>query len=294
MRSANVRPLRLLAYVVIAILMVVTLFPIYWVVRTSLLPRSAIFANPGSLLPSTVTWSNYGRLFGLYDTVTAQKMGGTGMNFYFLRYLSNTLLVASCIMVSQVLFCAAAAFAFARLRFPLRKQIFGLYLAAMMVPGIVMIVPNFVLMKELGWLNTYIGIMAPSLLLSPFTVFFLRQFFLGINRELEEAAYIDGASKAMVFFRIIIPLSVAPMGTISIITFINVWNDYMWPLLVGSADKVRLLTVALGVFRQQTPQTGPDWGGLMTGAALAMAPILILYIVTGKRVITSIGFSGFR
>ena len=284
MRLKSIRPLRFLAYVVIVVLIVVALFPIYWVVRTSLLPRSAIFSNPGSLLPPTVTWTNYGRLFGLYDTVTAQKMGGTGLSFNFLKYLSNTLLVASCIMVFQVLFSAMAAFAFARLRFPLRNQIFGLYLAAMMVPGIVLIIPNFILMKELGWLNTYMGIMAPSLLLSPFTVFFLRQFFIGINRELEEAAYIDGASKRMVFFRIIIPLSVAPMGTISIITFINVWNDYLWPLLVGSADKVRLLTVALGIFRQQTPQTGADWGGLMAGAALAMAPILLLYIVTGKRV----------
>ena len=98
------------------------------------------------------------------------------------------------------------------------------------------------------------GIMAPSLLMSPFTVFFLRQFFISISRELEEAAYIDGAGKLRVFFRIIVPLSIAPLGTISIITFINIWNDYMWPLLVGSSDKVRMLTVALGIFRQQTPR----------------------------------------
>jgi multiple sugar transport system permease protein len=288
------RPMRLLALFVMLLLVLITLFPIYWVVRTSLLPKSAIFSNPGSLLPSTVTLSNYGRLFGLYDSATAQKMGGVGLEFNFLRYLSHTIFVATIITLTQVLFSAAGAYAFARLHFPLRKQIFGLYLGALMVPGIVMTIPNFILVKDLGWLNSFMGIMAPSLLMSPFTVFFLRQFFISISRELEEAAYIDGAGKFMVFFRIIVPLSTAPLGTISIITFINIWSDYMWPLLVGSSDKVRMLTVALGIFRQQAPATGPDWGGLMAGAALSMLPILLLFMIFGKKVLNSIGFSGFR
>jgi multiple sugar transport system permease protein len=294
MTSILKRPLRLLAYLTMLILIVVTLFPIYWVVRTSLLPKDAIFTNPGSLLPSKVTWTNYGRLFGLFDSATAQKMGGVGLQFNFLKYLSHTLIVSTTIMLTQVFCSAAGAYAFARLHFPLRKQIFGLYLGALMVPGIVMTIPNFIFVKDLGWLNTYMGIMAPGLLMSPFTVFFLRQFFLGINRELEEAAYIDGAGKFLVFFRIIVPLSAASLGTISIITFITVWSDYMWPLLVGSADKVRMLTVALGIFREQVPASGPDWGGLMAGTTLAMLPLLVLFMILGRKVLNSIGFSGFR
>jgi multiple sugar transport system permease protein len=277
-----------------AVLLFVTLFPVYWVVRMSFTPNRQILSGAATLLPAQATASNYLRVLGFIDSATAVKLGGSGQKINFLRFLFNSLFVSSLVTFSMVLFSAAGAYAFARLRFPGRKALFGLYVSALMVPSIVMMIPNFILMKNLGWLNTYMGIMAPSLLMTPYAVFFLRQFFLGINRELEEAAYIDGAGRLRIFFRIIIPISATSLTTLSVISFINQWNDYMWPLIVGKDERVRLLTVALGVFRSQTPQGNPDWGGLMAGTTLAIVPTMILFVIFGKKIVNSINFSGFR
>jgi multiple sugar transport system permease protein len=277
-----------------AVLLFVTLFPVYWVVRMSFTPNKLILSGAATLLPAQATETNYLRVLGFIDSATSVKLGGSGQKINFLRFLFNSLLVSTVVTFSMVLFSAAGAYAFARLRFPGRRALFGLYVSALMVPSIVMMIPNFILMKNLGWLNTYMGIMAPSLLMTPYAVFFLRQFFLGINRELEEAAYIDGAGRLRIFFRIIVPISSTSLTTLAVISFINQWNDYMWPLIVGKDEKVRLLTVALGVFRSQTPQGSPDWGGLMAGTTLAIVPTMILFIVFGKKIVNSINFSGFR
>ncbi len=163
-----------------------------------------------------------------------------------------------------------------------------------MVPGIVLFIPNFVVIRQLGWIGTFQGIIAPSFLMTPFAVFFMRQFFLGLNTELEEAALLDGATKFGVFWRIALPLMRGPLLTLAVLTFIGTWNDYLWPLLVGRDESVRVLTVALGIFRQQTPQGAPDWSGLMAGTALTIVPTMILFVFFGRRVVDSIQFSGFK
>jgi len=277
-----------------AVALFVTLFPVFWVFRMSFTPNKLVLPSAGSLLPSRLTQTNYLRVLGLVDSATAVKLGGSGQKINFLRFLLNSFLVSSIVTVSQVLFSAMGAYAFARLRFPGRKALFGVYLSALMVPAIVTTIPNFILMRDLGWLNSYLGIMAPALLMTPYSVFFLRQFFLGINRELEEAARIDGAGKARVFFRIILPMSAASLTTLAVIVFVGQWNDYMWPLIVGKDESVRLLTVALGIFRSQTPQGMPDWGGLMAGTTLAILPTTALFAALGRRIVDSINFSGFR
>jgi multiple sugar transport system permease protein len=277
-----------------AIALFVTLFPALWVVRMSLTPNKLVLSSAGSLLPARLTETNYLRVLGLVDSATAVKLGGSGQKINFLKFLLNSFLVSSIVTVSQVLFSAMGAYAFARLRFPGRNGLFGAYLSALMVPTIVTTIPNFILVKDLGWLNTYMGIMAPALLMTPYSVFFLRQFFLGINREIEEAARIDGAGKARVFFRIILPMSAASLTTLAVIVFVGQWNDYMWPLIVGKDESVRLLTVALGVFRSQTPQGMPDWGGLMAGTTLAILPTAALFAALGRRIVNSVNFSGFR
>ena len=163
-----------------------------------------------------------------------------------------------------------------------------------MIPAIFTLLPNFVLIKQLGLVDTLLGIALPTMLMTPFAVFFLRQFFLGISSEVEEAALIDGASKVRVFFRLILPMSVAPITTLAILTYITSWNEYFWPLMVSYTDSSRVLTVALGVFRSQTPQTGPDWSGLMAATLVAALPMLILFFVFAKRIVNSIGFSGIK
>jgi len=265
-----------------------------WVLRMSFTPNKIIAAYPAAVIPPSVNLTNYQRVLGFIDGEAAVKLGGSGQKLNIIRFFFNSLFVSTLLTLAQVLFSALSAYAFARLRFPGRKALFAMYLAALMVPGIVMMIPNFILMRELGWLNTYLGVMAPGLLMSPFAVFFMRQFFLGINRELEEAAFIDGAGKIRIFFQLIVPISQTALTTLAIITFINQWNDYMWPLIVAKDEAVRQLTVALGIFRSQTPNGAPDWGGLMAGTALALVPTMTLFMVFGKRVVNSLGFSGFR
>jgi len=194
----------------------------------------------------------------------------------------------------QVFFSALAAYAFARLKWPGRDVVFFAFLTALMVPPIFTALPNFILIKNLGLLGTFPGLIAPYFFMTPFAIFFLRQFFLGINREVEEAARLDGAGHWMVFFRIVLPMSWAPITTLSILTLINMWNEYLWPLLVGTNESTRVLNVALGVFRSQTPQTGPDWAGLMAAVLIAALPLLIVFMFFAKRIVNSIGFSGSK
>ena len=130
--------------------------------------------------------------------------------------------------------------------------------------------------------------------MTTFAIFFLRQFFLGISKEIEEAAKLDGAGHFRIFFRIILPMSTAPIVTLFILTFINMWNEYFWPLLVGGAEKTRVLTLAIGIFRSQTPQGSPDWAGLMAMVLVAALPILILFFVFAKQIVNSIGSSGLK
>ena len=278
----------------VVILLVVTLFPFFWVVRTSLTPNKLVFTEATRMIPSQLTMKNYARVLGLVSAEESIALGGTGQSVNFLINLRNTLIIATVTTFFQVLFSAMAGYGFSRLTFPGRNKIFMLILSAMMVPGVVMMIPNFVFVRQLGLLNTYAGVVLPAVLMTPYSVFFMRQFFMGINKEIEEAAYLDGAGQYMTFFMIIMPLMQTALATLSVTIFINTWNDYMWPLIVGKKESLRTLTVALGVFRSQTPQGQPDWSGLMAGTTLAIAPALAIYSVMGKRIVNSIGFSGFR
>lgn len=285
---------RLLVWLVMIIILFITLFPLWWVLRTALTESKLVFSETSSLLPPGFTIANFQRVLGLLDTEAAIAAGGTGQSINFFLFLRNSFIVATTITLGQVFFSATAAYAFARLRFPFRDQLFFLYISALMVPGIVTLIPNFILIRKLGWLDTFAGIVAPYFLMTPFAVFFLRQFFLGINREIEESAKIDGAGTFTIFWRIILPVSQPPLMTLGIITFITAWNDYLWPLIVGKGEGVRVLTVALGIFRSQTPQGAPDWSGLMAGTTLAVIPTLILFLLLGRRVLDSIQFTGIK
>jgi multiple sugar transport system permease protein len=285
------------AWTVMVALIGITLFPFLWVLRTALTGPQAVYDNPGSLMPVDPTVANLGRVLGLIDPstlgdVTAGGQSIASLNFWL--YLRNSFVVAIAVTLGQTVFSSMAAYAFARFRFPFRDRLFVIYLTGLMVPGIVLFIPNFVLIRQLGWIGTFQGIIAPSFLMTPFAVFFMRQFFLGLNRELEEAALLDGASPIGVFWRVALPLMRGPILTMAVLTFIGTWNDYLWPLLVGRDDEVRVLTVALAIFREQTPQGAPDWAGLMAGTTVAIIPTLVLFIFFGRRVVDSIQFSGFK
>jgi multiple sugar transport system permease protein len=219
-------------------------------------------------------------------------LGGSGAEINFARALFNSVLFTGIVVVMQIASAAMAAYAFARLRFPGNRMLFALFIASMMVPGVVTFIPNFVLMRDWGWLNTMAGMVAPFCLMQGFSVFFLRQFFLSVPRDLEEAALLDGASHFYVFFRIVLPLSITPLATIAMLTGINVWNEFFWPYLVGKDEELQVLPVALQVFKTQTPQGQPDWTGLMAAASIAVLPTVVLLVAFGKRVVESVQFSG--
>jgi multiple sugar transport system permease protein len=292
--AGRLTPGRVVAWVCLYAIIALTLFPFYWMLRTALSNGTMLATAGTSWLPVDFTWGAFRRVLGLATVEEAQAEGGTGAAVDFWVYLRNSVLVAALITAGQVFFGALAAYAFARLRWPGRDAVFFVLLTALMVPPIFTQLPNFLLMRDLGILNTYAAIVLPFFFMTPFAVFFLRQFFLGIPREVEEAARLDGAGHVRTFFRIIVPMSWGPITTLALLQYVQAWNEYFWPLLVGSERGVRTLTVALGVFRAQTPQGSPDWPGLMAATLIAALPVLLLFIAFGRKIVDSIGFSGIK
>ena len=285
---------RIAAWVAMAVIMAFTLLPFYWVLRTALSSNAGIYADPSSPRPVDRNCRGVARVFGMQSTEEAIADGGSGAAINFWLYLRNSIIVATLVTVGQVFFSAMAAYSFSRLRWKGRDAVFALFLASLMVPGIFTLLPNFVLMKQLHLIDSLLGVALPTMLMTPFAVFFLRQFFMNIPRELEEAALLDGASKVRVFFTLILPMAQAPITTLAILTYIAAWNDYFWPLLVSYSDSSRVLTVALAVFKSQAPQTGPDWSGLMAATLVAALPMLLLFMAFARRIVNSIGFTGIK
>ncbi|WP_285243213.1 carbohydrate ABC transporter permease [Pseudarthrobacter sp. fls2-241-R2A-127] len=285
---------RIGAWAVIAVALAVTIFPFLWMLRTALSSNHSLASNSANLLPADFSWGAFKRVFGMQTTEEAIAEGGSGAAIDFWLYLRNSILFSTVTTAGQVLFSAMAAYAFARLRWPGRDAVFSVFLATMMIPGIFTALPNFLMVKNLGLLNTFAGLTLPYLFMSAFAIFFLRQFLLSMSREVEEAAMLDGAKHGRIFFQIVLPNAAAPVATLALLTFIGQWNEYFWPLLVGNDESIRVLTVGLSVFKSQSPQGAPDWSGLMAATIVAAVPILILFLAFGKKVVNSIGFSGIK
>ncbi len=285
---------RLVAWLCLIAALLISLFPLYWMLRTAITPARELGADNATLLPGNPTLINFQRVLGLVSREEVRAAGGSGADLNFFLYLRNSILYTGLITVVQTLMCAMAGYAFARLRFRGRDTLFGVFVAALMVPPIFTLLPNFVLIKDLGWLNTLPGMVAPTLLMTPFAVFFLRQFFLGIPREVEQAALIDGAGAWTIFWRVVLPMTKGPLLTLALTTAVWTWNDYLWPLLVAPGEESRVLTAALGIFLKQSPNTAPDWTGLMAGSALSVIPVLLLVVFFGRRLVDSIQFSGMK
>ncbi|NUT38045.1 MAG: carbohydrate ABC transporter permease [Hamadaea sp.] len=294
MRTKTFNPGRVVAWVALGLIILVTIFPFWWMVRTALTPAADLYTDNASLLPQHPTLVNFARVLGLTSEAEARAAGGSGAHITFLRYLLNSVVYCALIAGLQTLFCAMAGYAFARLRFPGRDLVFAIVIGALMVPPIFTLLPNFILVKDLGLINTMAGMVAPTILMTPFAVFFLRQFFLSLPREVEEAAILDGTGPWGIFWRIALPMSRGPLITIGLTTTVWAWKDFLWPLLVGRGEDNRLVTVALGVFLQQSPNTQPDWTGLMAASTLSVLPVLVLLIFMGKRLVQSLNFTGSK
>ncbi|MCF8260897.1 MAG: carbohydrate ABC transporter permease [Melioribacteraceae bacterium] len=262
-------------HILIYSLAFLTLAPFIWMILTSLKDMSDIFVYPPKFLPTEFHWDNYKKAF------EAAPFG---------RYYFNSIFVAFTVTLGQLITCSMAAFAFARLKFRGRNTLFYLFLGTMMIPYNVTMIPSFLVLYWLGWIDSYYALIVPGLA-SAFGTFLLRQFFITIPKELEEAAYIDGATKLQVLRKIIVPLAKPALATLAVFTFMGVFNDFIWALIVINSEDMQTVQLGLAIFRDRYLT---QWDLLMAGSVTAVLPILIVFFFAQKYFIQGITLSGLK
>ncbi|GMA15523.1 sugar ABC transporter permease [Deinococcus metallilatus] len=265
---------RLLALAALVVLSLLILYPALWMVSTSLKPDSQVFAYPPRWIPDPVMWGNYARAWASAP---------------FTRYAINSLFYAVTVTFGTVLSCSLAAYGFSKLRFPGRDFLFVVMLSTMMIPGLVTLVPQYVLFSKLGWINTYLPLIVPSFFAGAFFTFLLRQYFLGIPNELLEAARVDGANELWIWARVVLPLATPALATVAIFTFDGAWNDYVNPLLYLNDERLYTLQVGLASFRSANDT---QWQLLMAASVLVLLPVVLLFFVFQKYFIEGASLTG--
>lgn len=254
------------------------LAPVVWMFSTSLKPESAILDPNPKWIPNPVTFEHFHRLF-----TQAQ-------DFPVLRWLGNSVFVASMTTLLVLIVTSTAAYAFSRLKFPGRDFLFFAVIATMMIPGQVNLIPVFLIVQKLGWFNSYFGLIVPCVA-GAFGVFLLRQFFLTIPVELEEAAHVDGAGPFTIYWRVILPLAKPALATLAIFTFIGAWNDFVWPMIITSDISMRTLPVGVMIFQGRYTT---EYGATMATAAVCSVPTIAAFLVFQKRITEGIAMTGIK
>jgi ABC-type glycerol-3-phosphate transport system permease component len=272
-------PLRILAFAMLCAVALMMSAPFVWMLLTSLKTQQEAFGFPPSLLPARPVWENYTQLFTLVP---------------FGRYFLNTLFVTLAVVVGQLFVCSLAAYAFARLNFMGRDSLFVLYLATMMVPFQVTLIPLYLLVFQLGWVNTYWGLIAPGLS-SAYGIFLLRQAFLTVPQELVDAARIDGASEFTIYSRIFVPMNGPALATLGVFAFLGTWTDLLWPLLIVRDERLRTLELGLAYFQSSIPQfVQPNWPLLMAAAVVVMLPVIVVYLMAQRYFVEGISLGSVK
>jgi ABC-type glycerol-3-phosphate transport system permease component len=272
-------PLRFLAFSSLCALALLMMTPFLWMILTSLKTQQEALQFPPQLLPAEPRWENYLQLFTLVP---------------FGRYFVNTVIVTGAVVVGQVFISSMAAYAFARLNFIGRDTIFLFYLATMMVPFQVTLIPLYLLVYQLGWVNTYWGLIAPGLS-SAYGIFLLRQAFLTVPADLTDAARIDGAGEFTIYARIFLPLNGPVLATVGVFAFLGTWTDLLWPLLIVRSEELRTLELGLAYFNSAVPQfVQPNWPLLMAAAVVVMMPVIIVYLFAQRYFVEGITLSGVK
>jgi len=259
------------------LLVIIFVLPFLWMLSTSLKPQAYILETPPQLIPNPASLEGY--------TGLSERMN-IGRVFF------NSIFVAVVGTAGQVFISAMAAFAFARMEWRGREAVFVLYLATMMIPAVVLVIPQFILVRQLGWVNTYAALIVPGLF-SAFGTFLLRQSFLTLPRDFEEAAFVDGANYFTIFWRIVLPLSQPALATLGIFSFMGQWNNYLWPLFVARTPEVITLPVALASL-QAGPRALTEWNMVMAGSVVAVLPILLVYIFAQRWFVRGVISSGIK
>jgi multiple sugar transport system permease protein len=276
-QQRNISPIvkSVLLHVAVYAAALLTIAPFLWMVLTSFKDMSEIFVYPPRWLPEE--W----RLDGYRGAFSAAPFG---------RYYFNSLFAATAVTLGQLVTCSMAAYAFARIQFRGREVLFLIFLGTMMIPGQVTMIPTFMILYWLGWIDTYAALIVPGLA-SAFGTFLLRQFFLTIPKDLEDAASIDGCGRWRILWNVIIPLAKPALATLAIFTFMGVFNDFLWALIVVSSEEMRTVQLGLAIFQDQFTT---EWDRLMAGSVVATLPILIVFFFAQKYFIAGITLSGLK
>ncbi len=268
---------RILIYTLLIFISLLIMLPLLWMLSTSLKPKSQIFTQGIEWIPRTITLDNYANIFNNSQTPIA-------------RWFFNSTMISTVTTVLILAIDSLAAYAYARMDFPGRKVLYALLLATLFLPGIMFLVPNFLTVYGLGWLNSYQGVIVPALA-GVFGVFYLHQFFAGIPKELEEAAEIDGANKFQTFIQIVLPLAKPALATLGVITFLATWNEFLWALLVLKDRSLQTLPPGL---RTLQGAFTTEYGLMMAGAVIVAVPVLIIYIALQRFIVASVASSGLK
>ena len=278
-RRLRIKPGMLFAYLFLTVVTVVVMMPSLWIVSQSFMPESEIFKWPIRLIPQPFTFENYEHVLSLKNQ--RQEMP-------IFRWMLNSVFVSFTCTFLTLLICSLTAYPLARMDFPGRDVCLWIFGASMLIPGAVTFIPTFLITRWFGWIDTYHALIWPGLS-GFFGVFFLRQFFMSIPREMEEAAIIDGCSPLQIYQHIMLPLTQSALFTLAIFTFLGAWNDFTWPLIVLNSNEMRTLTVGLTIFN------GEYWseqGIVMAGAVLTSLPVVLVYLVMQRRLAESVLLAG--
>ncbi|MCJ7738872.1 MAG: carbohydrate ABC transporter permease [Anaerolineae bacterium] len=268
---------RILIYLVLLSLGTAILLPFLWTLSSSLKPFGTGITFPPEFIPKRFEWQNYVKVF---QTIP------------FFGYLRNSVVVTGLSMVGELVSCTLVAYAFARLRFPGSNVLFIVLLGTMMIPYPVTMVPTFILFNSLKWVNTYLPLVLPPFFAPAYNVFLLRQFFVTINRELDEAAEVDGASKFRIYWQIILPLAKPALATVAIFSFMYYWNDFMGPLIYLSDSKK--FTLSLGINFLRSMRGGGDLSMQMAASIMFVSPCILLFFVAQRYIVEGIVTTGLK
>ncbi|MYC94541.1 MAG: carbohydrate ABC transporter permease [Caldilineaceae bacterium SB0661_bin_32] len=272
---ATKRSFTIIVYALLIALAFSMIFPYLWMLANSFKSRTDFFTNPYSVIPMPPTLSTY------YDALTIGRMG---------VYLGNSILYAAAVLIVQLLIDSLAAYSFARVDFPGRETLFLAVLATLMLPGSVTLIPTFLIAHGLGLTNSFTGVVLPGFA-GAFGIFLLRQFFLNIPRELEDAARIDGSGFFGTYWRIMLPLAKPAMVTLGVFIFLNEWSSFVWPLIILSDWKKYPVTVGIALFRDVNQI---NWPAVFAGSTIVSFPIVILFVLAQEYIIGGISLSGLK
>jgi multiple sugar transport system permease protein len=263
-------------YLTLSVGLVVAITPFVWMVLSALKPEAEIRQSPPTWWPHTLTLANFQELF-------------TRLNFP--QFFTNSAVVAVAVTLGNLVLCSMLGYAFAKIDFWGRDWLFRIVLGTLMIPGVVLLVPLFVLVSKMGMVNSYAGLILPFLA-GPFGVFMMRQFISGLPDELIDAARVDGASELRIFAQVIMPLCRPALATLGILTFLGSWNNFLWPLVVASSEKMYTLPVALALY--SVGQNKTQFGLMLAGSVVVVVPVLLVFLVLQKHIIAGIATTGIK